>query len=131
MTVNVPTGERTGAAAIQAKIATLSSRTDYQSQQLLNQTQIELVNTLLDQRKLSAASILSTVSFSASKNPLAAAITAQSALVTKYGASPPGYAASATLDQLQRQAVQEMMISGAMPAASILAAMTYSGGASN
>jgi len=134
MSVVIPSTEKTGAAALAAKIVALAaipttSPAWSQSQQLLAQRQADLVETLLDQRKLNAASILSTVSYVASKNPLAAAITKQTTLVSSYGATAPAAAASQALDTLQRQAVLEMMISGAMPASLILSTMSYVGGA--
>lgn len=133
MTVQVPSNEKTGTAALAAKITTLSTRTDQYSVQLLDQSQRELVQCLLDQHKLSAANIISTMpaSAAAKRNTLYAAIAAQNTLITNYGTSPPVVAAGQVLDSLQRQLVVEEMASGARTAALILSTMSYSGGGSN
>ena len=99
------------------------------AQHLLDQRQIDLVNTLLDQRRLNADSILSTCPIVIKANPLFARITSVQALVTKYGASPPGYQAAEKVDQLQRQLVSELMSSAALPAATVISTMAYMGGA--
>ncbi len=132
MTVSVPANEKTGAAALQSQITTLSTRTDPQSQQLLNQRQIDLVNSLLDQKKLNAATIIAGISVPASRqtNALYAAITAQNTLITSLGTTLPVYAAQQRLDQLQQQLVREEMASGRnYTAATILANFSYIGAA--
>src|SRR5665213_910080 len=125
MTVTVPTNEKTGAAAIAAKITALSAIPSTAphytySQQLLDQTQRELVNTLLDQRKLQAALIISTLPVTNKSNAFYAKITAQNALITAYGSTAPAIAAGQVLDQLQRQLVAEEMANGQRTAVSIL-----------
>ena len=129
MTITVPAGEKTGAFAIQAHITALAARTDTFSAQLKAQREAELVHALLDQQRLNAAAILSTVPFTG-KNPQAAAITAAQGLITSYGASMPGAAETATLDQLQRQAVADLLATGQMTGAAVLASsLMYAGGA--
>lgn len=113
--------------ALQSRIAALSARTDSYSTQELKKAQEQFVSTLFDVGHFTAASVLSTVSYNTSKLPaaIAAAITNFTALVTKYGSSSTaGIMAADSLDQAQRQGVIELMSNGAMPAASILAAMT-------
>jgi len=130
MTVTVPSTDRTGAYQLQQQVTTLAALTDPSSQQLLGQRQIDLVNTLMAQGKLSAASILSQISYS-STNPIIAQITALNTLISSYGAGMPASDAAVTLGQLQVQLVQELMASAQMTAASILSNMTYVGGAAN
>lgn len=129
MTVSVPGNDKSGAAAKAAQITAVSARTDYQSVQLTNQLQIEQVQSLLDQKALVAANIISTlpVAANAKRNSLYGAITAQNALITAYANQPPVHAATAKLEELQRQLVVEEMHSGARTAASILSGMTYVG----
>jgi hypothetical protein len=131
MTVNIPATERTGAAALAAQITTLSSRTDSQSQQLLNQQQQALVNSLIAQGKLNAASILSTVAFRGTL-PILAQIAALQADVSAWTTTNPQLAttvSNTTLPQLQAQAVSELMASGQMSAATVLSTMSYVGAA--
>jgi hypothetical protein len=133
MSVVIPPSHANEAlTAIASKITTLSaipSTAPYfsQSQQLLNQTQTELVSTLLDWRKLQAALIISTLPVANKSNALYAKITAQNALITAYGSTAPATAAGQVLDQLQRQLVIEEMANGQRTAASILSMMSYVG----
>jgi len=126
MTVSFAYGDPSQAAALNAEITLLAARTDTYSQNLLNQRQQELVQVLLAQNNLVAASILSTCSY-VTNNPLVAAITALQTLATSYGQTPPGYAANETVDQKQRQLVTELMASGQLPASTILSTMTNTG----
>jgi hypothetical protein len=134
MTVVVPLTEKTGLVAKAAEITALTAVPSTSpaatfAAQRLNQVQIEEVNALLDQRKLTAVSIISTIPVANKSNALYAKIAAQNTLITAYGATAPAGAANQVLDQLQRQLVQEEMISGARTAASILSTMSYVGGA--
>jgi len=129
MTVTVPVLEKTGAAALQAQITTLAARSDTASQQLLNQRQIDLVNTLMAQQKLNASAILSTVTYSGTL-PVLSQITATQAKAAALASSSPAISNELyknTIPQLQVQAVQELMASGQMPASVILATMSYVG----
>jgi hypothetical protein len=133
MTVVVPNTEKSGALALQAQITTVSARTDSQSQQLTNQLQQSLVNTLIAQGKLSAAAILSTVAFRGTL-PVLAQITAAQADVTAWTTANVNQqlattTTNTTIPALQAQAVIELMASGQMSAATVLSTMTYSGGA--
>lgn len=132
MTVVVPILEKTGAYQLQQQIAGLSSKND-PTGQLTNQRQIDLVNTLMAQGKLQAASILSTISYKSTLPILTQLSTAQTnatAWVTKNPAQA-AWLNNNVIPSLQVQAVQELMASGAMPAASILSTMSYIGAAAN
>ena len=133
MTVTVPSNEKTGAAALQSQITALSSRTDQYSVQLLGQRQIDLVNCLLDQHRISAANVISVMPapVAAKRNTLYAALQVQNTLITAIGSGPTAASAAAVLDQLQRQLVLEEMASGARTAALILSTLTYSGSAAS
>ena len=124
MTVSISSIEKTGLRAKQDQITAVGARTDYQSVQHKAQLEAELVNSLLDQQKLAASSIISTLPTVGVRNPLYAKITAAAALVTSYGATPPGYAAALEKDRLERQLVNEEIASGQRTAASILSGMT-------
>jgi hypothetical protein len=127
MTVQVPSNEKTGAAVIAAEIVVLSSRTDTYSVQKLGQRQVDLVSSLLGGQRLSAASILSTIPYNASKLP--ATIAAQIAnLTVAANGTPAAQGAASQLVAVQNQAILELMSNGAIPAASILSTMTYLGG---
>jgi hypothetical protein len=130
MTVTVPAGEKTGAYQLQAQITTLAALTDPGSQQLVIQKQCELVLSLIDQHKLDAGTILSTVPYTSS-NPLIAQITALQTLQTSYGAGMPAGDAAVTVIQLQRQLVTELLSTpgSGMTAALVLSTMSYIGGA--
>jgi hypothetical protein len=115
------------AYALQQHIAILAQLSDGVAAQQLNQRQIDLVQTLLDLRKLDAGVILSTVPYNSS-NPIIAQIAAMTPLAAKYGNTLPGDAARETVGQLQLQLLQELMASAQMPAALILSTMSVSWG---
>jgi hypothetical protein len=127
-----PTHANESLTAIASKVTTLaaipSTVPHYTaSQLLLAQTQTELVEALLDWRKLQAATIISTLPVLNKSNPLYSKITAQNTLITAYGATAPAGAANQALDTFQRQLVIEEMASGQRTAASILSTMSYMG----
>lgn len=125
MTVTVPTNDKSNALKLQSEITTLGARSDSFSQQLLAQRQVDLVNTLLDQGKLNAATILA--GYTGSRNPLAAQIANYQSIVN--GGTGAAAAARGVLAQLQSQAVAELMANGALTAATILANQSYIGAA--
>lgn len=125
MSVTVPAGEKTGAYLLQQQITSLASRTDAQSVQLKAEREADLVATLLDQNRLSAATILAT--YTGSRNPLAARVTTLTAAAAGTTAAANG--AAAELAAVQKQSVLELMASGQLTGAAILASQNYNGGA--
>ena len=131
MTVTVPSLAHGNSVALAAEVAALSARTDAASQNRCKQQQEALVFTLLSEHKLAAATILNTVTINAKTHPLWAQRTTLQALVISYGATMPGTAAGVTLDQVERQLVAELMASGQVTGATILAhpSLSYIGAA--
>lgn len=125
MSVTVPAGEKTGAYLLQQQITSLSSRTDAQSVQLKAEREADLVATLLDQNRLSAAAILAT--YTGNRNPLATRIATLTTLAAGTTAAANG--AAAELAAVQKQAVLELMANGQLTGAAILAGQSYGGGA--
>jgi hypothetical protein len=136
MTVTVPATEKTGAAAKAAQITALqavpTTAAHYQySQQLLLQTQIELINALVAQGRLNAASILSTVSYRGTL-PILTQISALQTQAANWASTNPvasGTLLNVTIPALQAQAVSELLASGQLNAGTVLSTMSYVGGA--
>jgi hypothetical protein len=134
MTVTIPTGAKTtDLVAKQAEItglaAVVSTSPAYnQAQQLLNQRQQELVLSLIDRNALSAATILSSVSYKGTL-PVLTAITSLNNNITTWTTTNPALATASavTLEALRRQAVAELMASGQMSAATVLSQLSYAG----
>jgi hypothetical protein len=141
MTLTVPTNVKTvqnGLAQKQAQINTLAAVASTaphasQSAQLLLQQQRELVAGLLEHNAIAggAAAILSTVSYTKGgpATAILAQITATQAQITAQTTANPVIATQLgiKLDQLQRQAVIELLNSGQMSPTAVLAAFAYTG----
>ncbi len=126
MSVTISSNEKRGLRAKQDQISAVGARPDAQSVQHKAQLEAELVNSLLDSQALTAASIISTLPTTGPRNALYAKITSAAALVTSYGATPPGHQAALEKDRLERQLVIEEIASGQRTAASILSGMSLS-----
>ncbi len=124
MTLTVSASDKSGLKAKQDQITAVGLRPDAQSKQHKIQLETELVSNLLAAQKLSAASIISTLPVTNQSNALYAAITKEAALITSYGATVPGHAATQEKDRLERQLVLEEMADGKRTGASILSGMT-------
>jgi hypothetical protein len=147
LTLSVPVTPKTtanGLVAKQSQIATLAAVASTaphasQSAQLLLQTKVEFVSALLEHGAIAggASAILSTVAYT--KGGPATAILAQitslkAAIATNAAGNPllPNNLQLATnqattLEQLNRQAVVELLNSGQMSPDAVLAAFSYTG----
>jgi ATP-dependent Clp protease ATP-binding subunit ClpA len=130
LTVSVPATHKSGALQIQTEITSLTNGPQNAStQQLLKLRQEHLVLSLLDEQRLDAGSILSTIAYNTAKLPadLKSKITYLTSAAA--GVGMPAVDAAAELVSAQRQAVIELMANQAISAASILSTMTFIGGA--
>lgn len=135
MTVTIPAQDRTGAYQKQAEITTLAAVATtaphyQQAQQRLLQSRNELVNTLVAQGKLSAATLLSTTSvFNSGKVPANSALPILGTIAAYSVANDPSGAKAAQLAAYRQQAVSELLANGLMSAALVLSTQSYGGGA--
>jgi hypothetical protein len=138
MTVSVPANDISNAIVLQNRIASYKAVGTADALQRAEAESRDLVNTLLDQGKLRADLILSTVSYN-SNHPVAAPLSATiTALQTKIAAfNSSGQTALANglsaheLPAAQAQLVHELINSGLVPASTILShpSVSYIGSA--
>ncbi len=129
MAVTVPSTDGSYALQLQNQISNLQTLSTlpaaYAAAELATR-QMQLVNTLLDQRHLVAATILSTIAYNTVPQPVAFIQAQINALNTQIAANlgnPTDL--QNQLDNLQRAMVSLLMERGYVTAASILSTMTY------
>jgi hypothetical protein len=134
MAVTVPSTDGSYALQLQNQISNLQTITTVPAQYVaseLNARQVQLVSTLLDQRHLVAATILSTIAYNTVPQPVAFiqgrinALNTQLASVNNAAAGNGAGDMLTELDNLQRAMVSHLMEHGLVTAATILSTMTY------
>jgi hypothetical protein len=134
MAVTVPSTDGSYALQLQNQIANLQTLATlpaaYAAAELATR-QMQLVNTLLQQQHLTAATILSTIAYNTAPQPVAfiqAQINAVNTLLASVNNTASAAGQSdllAQLDNLQRAMVSLLMERGWMTAQTILSTMTY------
>ena len=134
MAVTVPSTDGSYALQLQNQIAILQTSTTvpaaYAAAELATR-QMQLVNTLMDQKHLNAPSILSTIAYNTVPQPVAFIQAQINALNTQIASVNTAASAAgvsdmlAQLDNLQRAMVSLLMERGWMTAQTILSTMTY------
>ena len=131
MAVTVPSTDGSYALQLQNQIAILQTSTTvpaaYAAAELATR-QMQLVNTLMDQKHLNAPSILSTIAYNTVPQPVAFIQSQINAVTTQLATINSASGASDVLaqqDNLQRAMVSLLMERGWMTAQTILSTMTY------